>query len=467
MAATETALTGSDLAFAGVARQAELIRTGQITSRELTELYLDRIFRLDQKLNAFRVVFAEQALAEASQADARRAAGDERPLLGVPIAIKDDQDVAGEPTYYGANQPFTPAVADAEIVARLRSAGAVIIGKTNVPELMTMPFTESLSYGATRNPWAIARTPGGSSGGSASAVAAGLVGAATASDGAGSIRIPAACAGLFGIKPEHGRVPRTPHRSDWCGLSVFGFVTRSVEDSALLYDCVKDGGPSWAEAARQEPGTLRIAMSSKVPPPIMAKPDRHALGALNSMAQRLRDLGHEVVERDPDFGRVIAGVVARYLRGIHEEAQAVPDPSKLAPRTKGLARMGAAIPPSAVEKARAAAEADSRRSNAFFEEGFDFLRTPMFTRLPLEIGAFEGRGGFRSFDGAAKFTPYSGIANHTGQPAMSVPAGSTPDGVPLAVQFLGPHDGEPQLLALASQLEAAIGWPKHRPPLAA
>src|ERR1700755_3013782 len=182
-----------DLAFAGPARRATLIAAGEVSSRELTELYLARIARLAPVLNAYRVVLAEKALAEAGQADGRRRAGDRRPLLGIPVAIKDEIDVAGEITAFGCDADPAPAAADAEVVRRLRSAGAVIIGKTHVPELMITPFTESPTFGVTRNPWDPHRTSGGSSGGAGTAIAAGLVSAAIGSDGAGSIRIPAAC----------------------------------------------------------------------------------------------------------------------------------------------------------------------------------------------------------------------------------------------------------------------------------
>ena len=459
MAATSTP-TELELAFAGPVRLAQLIRDGEISSRELTQLYLDRIQRHDQRLNAFRIVFGERALAEADQADARRRARDERPLLGIPVAIKDDQDVAGEPTEKGT-VGAPPASADAEIVRRLRSAGAVVIGKTHVPELMTMNFTESVWHGATRNPWDLDRTPGGSSGGSAAAVAAGLVAAATASDGAGSIRIPAACCGLVGLKPQRGRVPTPPPA--WHGLSTNGFVSRSVADSALLYDVVKDGGGSWSDVAPAQP--LRIALSTLVAKPVIAHADAEQEGGVRALAEILRSLGHTVIERDPDYGGVFFNLVPRYLNGITQDAKTLAQPRRLQRRTRGLARMGALFPPAVVQRAISVAATDAARINAIFSD-VDLLLTPAFTRRPLRIGEFERLGGPRSFDAAAKHVPYHAIWNHTGQPAMVVPAGVAPDGFPLAAQLVAPPDGEPRLLSIATQLEQALGWTSRRPPFA-
>ena len=457
----------SDLAFAGLAEQAERVRSGQVTSRQLTELAIARIKRLDPQLRAFRVVLEDQALAEADQADARVRGGDERPLLGVPIAIKDDQHVRGEITAKGTLGNSTPRTEDSEIVRRLRSAGAVVVGKTNVPELLAFPWSETTAWGATRNPWDLTRTPGGSSGGSAAAVAAGLVAVATASDGAGSIRIPAGCAGLVGLKPQKGRVPIAPETSDWLGMSTFGAVTRTVADSALFYDIVKDGGPSFTEAASREPGKLRIAVSMGVPKPIIARVDREYRGAVEATAEVLRRLGHEVVARELDYGNLINGVVVRYLRGIHEDARALEHPERLGKAGRGLARTGGLIPRGAIEKALAAAETDAARINRVFDEGHDLVLTPMFTSRPPRVLQFEGRGGLWSFNVAAQFTPFTAAWNHTGQPGIAVPAPPAADGFPLAVQLLGPRDGEPLLLSLAAQLERELGWPSRRPPLSA
>src|SRR3954466_1541910 len=238
------------MAFAGVAAQAELVWRGEVSARELAERALQRIERFDGELNAFGAVFAERALAEAERADERRAHGERAPLLGVPVAVKDEIDIAGEITSRGTGAITVRASSDAEVVRRLRDAGAIVIGKTTMPELGLWPFTESLTWGVTRNPWDVERTPGGSSGGSAAAVAAGLVPAAIGVDGAGSIRIPAACCGIFGLKPQSGRVPRAPHDRDRSHWICFGPLTRTVLDGAIVFDVIQ--GPAGEPAGRFE-----------------------------------------------------------------------------------------------------------------------------------------------------------------------------------------------------------------------
>ncbi len=456
-------MDATDLAFAGAARQVELIRSREVSARELTEIYLRRIERYDRDLNAYRVTFDERALAEADQADGRAKGGDRRPLLGVPIAIKDDIDIAGEPTRWGGDANGGPAAADGEVVRRLRSAGAVILGKTNVPELTITPWTESVTFGVTRNPWDRMRTSGGSSGGSAAAVAAGLAGVALGSDGAGSIRIPAGCCGLFGLKPQNGRIPTHPWVEPWTGMTTWGAVARRVPDSALFYDAIKDGGPSFAEAATRPPGRLRIAVSVRTPPLTGIQPDDEQRGAVGTVAARLRDLGHEVSEHELEYTpAAISGTVARYLRGIAESADGLPHPERLSRRTRGYLRIGGAIPAAAVARAKAHAAADAARH---WPQGFDVVMTPMFTRRPPRVGKYEGRPAIVTLSSSVRFVPYCAIYNHTGQPAASVPAGLTPDGFPLAVQLVAPPDGEPTLLALAAQLEDALGTADARPEL--
>jgi amidase len=459
-------MDATDLAYAGATRQAELIRRREVSSRELVELYVQRIDRLDGDLNAYRVTFEERALAEADQADARAKAGDTRPLLGVPTAIKDDMDVAGEITACGGDAHDGPVARDGEVVRRLRSAGAVIIGKTNVPELTVTPWTESMTFGVTRNPWDRRRTPGGSSGGTAAALAAGLAGAALGSDGAGSIRIPAGCCGLFGLKAQNGRVPTAPYVEPWHGMATWGPLSRRVADSALFYDAIKDGGPSFAEAAARPPGILRIAVSVKTPPLTGIQPDAEQLGAVENVTAALRELGHEVIERELEYApAVAANVLARYLRGIADMGRATAHPERLSRRMRGYLRIGGAIPLAVVQRAKAHAAADAESLGQVFAGGVDLVITPMFTRRPPLVGAYEGRSALVTLNGSIRFVPYCGPYNHTGQPAASIPAGFTSDGFPLAVQLVAPRDGEPVLLALATQLEEALGWPDRRPPL--
>jgi len=456
----------AELAFAGIARLAEFLREGRVSAVELAEGFLGRIEALEPRLNAFRAVYRERALAEAAQADARLRAGDTRLLLGVPIAVKDNVDIAGEATGYGSRTPRQAPTADAEVVRRLRSAGAVILGKTHLPELAIFPFGESAAWGVTRNPWRADRTSGGSSSGSAVAVAAGLAAGALGSDGGGSIRIPSACCHLFGIKPQRGRISLAPFDEHWFGLSVLGPITRTVMDAAVFLDAVADQpAPSFVDAAGGSPARLRVAVSLKAPVP--GTPVSEAVKRpVRELADLLRALGHEVVDHDPDYGETRHLFTPLWLRGIHDDTRTlVEDPSQLERRTRQMAAAGRLVGSSAVTRARAGADALAERLQRSTFADFDVLLTPALAKLPVNTGRWEGRNAVRTTLGVGMFVPFNQVWNVTGQPAASIPCGLTDDGIPLAVQMVGRANGEDTLIALAAQVERERPWAHRTPPL--
>ncbi|HEU4392041.1 MAG TPA: amidase [Solirubrobacterales bacterium] len=469
-------MTDSDIAFAGAARQAEMVRNGDVSPTELVRLCLDRIDRIDPELNSFRKVFAEKALLEAEQAEARLKAGEERPLLGVPIAIKDEVDVAGEVNTHGTDGFTEPAAADCEMVRKLREAGAIIVGLTLLPEMAICGFTESATYGVTRNPWDPQRTPGGSSGGSGAAVAAGLVPIASAGDGAGSIRIPAASCGLFGLKPSRGRVSLAPQLEGWRGLAVEGCLSRSVRDTALWLDVVSGGSREaeapppperpFVEAVQTPPGKLRVAWST-APPRAAAPPtvSDDAKNAVADAAELLRGLGHEVAQRDPAWGGIGNNITARFLGGVAETVEEVPHPERLERRTRGFGRLGSMLPRGLYERAMTDGRAaDKARVNAIFDH-CDVLMTPVMGGTALPVRRWEGQGALRTVLGMSRFYPYCVPWNHLGNPAMAVPSGFAPNGMPLSVQIIGRPGDEATLLSLAAQLEAERPWADARPPI--
>jgi amidase len=457
-------MDANTLALAGAAEQARLIRAGEVSSREVVEATLARIERINPSLNAYRVVLAERALVEADQADGRVGAGDgSRPLLGVPVAIKDDVDVAGEATAFGTAAHAGPVARDAEVVRRLRAAGAIIIGKTLVPEMTMLPATDTITFGSARNPWDLSRTPGGSSGGSAAGMAAGLAGVTLGSDGAGSIRNPAAWNGLFGLKPTRDRVPIAPHDDAWQGLSVNGPLARRVADAALFLDATVDGG-GFAEAAAREPGRLRVAVSTKAPPGALPLLGREEKRAVHDTAELLRGLGHDVVERDPDYpGSLWPAGLVRVLRGVADDVAALmPHRERLEARTRRVAAIGAAIPAGVVRWAREAQTAQTAQLLKLWDD-VDVLLTPCATDGPYRAGAV-GRWGAPQYlaRGAERLT-WMPAWNVTGQPGAAVPAGLDDDGLPVGVQLVGRHGDDALLLSLSAQLEAARPWIERRP----
>jgi amidase len=454
----------TELAFAGAAEQARMLAAGTVTAPELLELYLDRIARLDRELRSYRVVLADSARQEAGVAQDRLNAGERLPLLGVPIAIKDDVDVAGEVTTYGSAAHGPAREQDAEVVQRLRSAGAVILGKTAVPELMIWPFTETVTFGATRNPWNTDYAPGGSSGGSGAAVAAGLAAMALGSDGMGSIRIPSTWCGLFGVKPQRDRVPLAPHDDAWNGLSVNGPIARTVEDAALFLDVTAPDGGFIAAAAR-EPGRLRIALSTKVPPPLLARVGKAQRAAVAEAGALLRELGHDVVERDPDYPpNAVAHTLARYFRGVYDDVKALPHPERLDARTRSFARIGGLVSERRMAAIRGAESIVAERIQSIFDD-VDVVITPGTATGPSRIGAYQRRGAVSTLTLVAARVPFQALFNVTGQPAAVVPWGSDGDGLPLSVQLVGRPFDEATLLSLGAQIESARPWAHRRPPV--
>ena len=464
-------MDSTDLAFAGPARQAELVRSGEVASRELTELYLERIERIDPELNAYRTSMPERALADADQADARRGSGDERPLLGVPVAVKDNTDVAGELTTHGTGCFAEPATADSEVVRRLREAGAVILGKTNLPELAIIGATESPTWGITRNPWDPERSTGGSSGGSGAAVSAGLCAAAHASDGAGSIRIPAANCGLVGMKPQRGRVSLMPDAQHWYGMSVAGVLTRTVADQALMLDVLSgpaDGDADtppppprpFAEAAARAPGRLRVALSFRPAFPVPVAGEIRA--AVSSLADVIRSLGHEVTEADPAYNELGTVVIPRYLKGIQQDAESMPRRHRLQRRTRGFAAMGRLVPQAALDNALRDEARQAARINRVLDD-HDVILSPTTAKPPVPAAEWEGLSAARTMLGMMRAYPFTSQWNATGQPALAIPGGFTAAGLPLGAQLIGRPNDEGTLLSLAAQVEAERPWADRRP----
>jgi amidase len=461
-----------EVAFLPAVEQARLVRRGEVSSTELVEQSLDRIDRLDPLLNAFVTVCADEALATARAIDSTP--GD-TPFRGVPIAVKDLAATAGiRTTYssraYAANVPDF----DTAVVRRIREAGFVIVGKTNTPEFGTVAFTESDLNGVTRNPWNTELTPGGSSGGAAVAVAAGLVPIAHATDGGGSIRIPASCCGLFGLKPSRGRVSSAPFGS-LEGLSTAGPMARSVEDAAALLDILagyEPGDPWWAppperpfaEATTEAPRRLRVAVTTT--PPIETPVDHGCVRAVTETAELLSELGHEVREATPPWHEPSLFELFLTVWQVGPALYPV-DEALMTPLNRELAE-SARTAASAADYGRAVAQLQmfARRVVGFWSET-DVVLTPTLALPPVPIGWQEQAvgGAWEQLYRNTEFTPFTAVANLTGQPAMSLPLHWTSAGLPIGVQAIGPPVGDALLLSLAAQVEQARPWAERRPPL--
>ena len=445
-----------DLCTLPASEMASLVRERLVSPVELVSAHLERIAAVDPALAAFQVVRADRAIAEAAALAERPDLAD-LPLAGVPVAIKDNVDVAGEPTRMGsaATSP-SPADADDELVARLRAAGCVVVGKTQLPELAIWPFTEPAAAAATRNPWNRSRTPGGSTGGGAAAVAAGLAALALGSDGGGSIRVPAACCGLFGLKPAPGLVPLAGGVAEhWLGLSAFGPLARTVADAALMLD-VLAGTTSYRDPLPPE-RPLRIAFSARHPLP-GAKADQAVTAALDEAAGMLRDAGHDLVPQSPSYPATLGlRFNGRWLAGIAQDAIGL-DRSTLEPRTRKMARLGARL--SSRAKPASADRFASQAADWF--TGFDVLMTPTLTRTAQPVGTWDGKGWVATMLSVANWI-YTPPWNLAGLPAASVPFGHDDDGLPIGLQLVGPAGSEATLLSLASQIEQLHPWPRLAP----
>ena len=468
----------ADLLFRPALELAALVRAGELSAHELVAASLERIDALNPELNAFVDVFHDEALAAARAIRP----GDERPFAGVPVAIKNNRALAGHRVTHGAGfMGDWIAPYDHNVVARLRAAGCVVVGTTTLSEWGILPWTHTERFGATRNPWDRVRTSGGSSGGAACAVAAGLVPIAHGNDGGGSIRIPAACCGLVGLKPQRHRISLHPEVGE-SFLGVDGVLARTAADSAAALDALAGrevGDASWAppppepfaDTAAREPGRLRIAVTTTPPYEVEVAPA--CARAAHDGAALLRSLGHDVHEVDPPwrepwlldaFTSLFAPLVmtqvafARLVRGRE------PGPDDLEPVSWALWQLVART--SSLDGHLAAARLQVyARGVLGWMDGYDAVVTPTLADAPVALDDVHPRtddpmGLFRR---AAEFTPFTATANVTGQPAVSVPLGHD-GGLPVGVQLLGRPAREGALLALAAQLEAARPWAGSRPP---
>jgi len=468
--------------FMTVGDLAAHVRGGELSAREVTTAALERIEALDPVINAFVEVDSDGALAAADAIEP----GDERPFAGVPIAIKANVPVAGLTMNFGSkflgdHRPDHSAY----LVRRLQEAGFVIVGVTNMPEFGILPTTEPRYTGPTRNPWNTERTPGGSSGGAAAAVASGMIPVAHGNDGGGSLRIPASCCGLVGLKPSRGRVSRGPDLGD-SYLASDGVLTHTVAETAMLLDVLSGyevGDATWAprpvepytKSYRRDPGRLRIAMTAENA--LGADVDPECVRGMRETGELLAALGHHVVEDAPalpgkDTLRIFTGVfgpaIALGVAYGEQLAGRSPEDSEIEPLTRALSDISRKMSSVEYLAALAQMQALARGVIAFFAE-YDVLITPALAERPLAIGECDGLGEnpLEDFARSGAFTPYTALFNVTGQPAISVPAGFGEDGLPTNAQIVAKPLGEDTLLQLAAQLETARPADSRRPELVA
>lgn len=470
-----------DLRWLDATALADLIRTRQIAAHELIEATIARSEALHPQLNAVITPMYELARAAVQQP---LPSG---PFAGVPFLLKDLQAAyAGVAMSAGSQwlREFKPN-GDSELVKRLKRTGLIIIGKTNTPEFGLLPTTEPTRFGATKNPWDLTRTPGGSSGGSAAAVAAGIVPFAHANDGGGSIRIPAACCGLFGLKPTRGRNPLGPHFGDiYSGLVVEHAVTRSVRDSATLLDATAGydvGDPyiapvpvrSFAEEVVLPPGKLRIAFSTQAHTGVPVHPD--CVAAVEATAQLCAELGHEVTEAAPQlhaemlskaFFTIWAAGCAWTIDSYAFAVGRPPADEEIEPLTRVMIALGRKRSAPEYLLAVQTLQIFARRI-AQFMQSYDLFLTPVLAEPPVPLGTFDPTpdDAMAGMKRSGAFAPFTALQNMTGQPAMSVPLHWNAAGLPIGVQFAARYGDEATLFRLAAQLEAARPWADKHPPI--
>lgn len=467
----------SELLFKPATELASLIRNDELDPEDLVVAYLERIAQVDPELNAFVTITADEALTWAREKkEALRSGDDLPPFHGVPITIKDLNETAGIRTTF-SSKAFAENVPgyDSFTVRRIKEAGFVILGKTNTPEFGTIPMTESDLNGICRNPWDPDRTPGGSSGGAAVSVATGMAPLAQGSDGGGSVRIPASCCGLFGIKPSRGRVSSGPRSGERvAGFSTDGPLTRSVQDAAALLDVMSGyevGDPHWAppperpfaQEAAAEPGKLRIAFTARTPTDVPVDPD--CVTAMEDAAKVLDSLGHEVDEATPDWEN--ADILPLFIKVWQtlSAGSGIDDPSLFEPVNEALAR--SALETSSIRYVRAVDELHrlSRRIVTFWDH-YDVLLTPTLALPPPEVGWLRDQESdpWAQFTKAGFWVAFTPVFNMTGQPAVSVPLWWNEAGLPIGVQLAGPPAGEAILIRLSAQLEQSRPWAANHPP---
>lgn len=447
---------------------ARAVRAGTLTAYESVREALERIDRLNPAVNAFTVVRGEEALAEAHLLDAG-GVGHDGPLAGVPIAVKEEYDVKGLVTTLGGYGNSTPAPADSEVIRRLRAAGAVIVGKTTMPEFGQVPFTDSLRYGPTRNPWNHDYYPGGSSGGSAVAVATGMVPLALGADGGGSIRIPAGTCGLVGLKPTRGRVSLAPLSQHWYGLVVLGGLSRTVADSALLLDVIAgstaidrwqlpDTDRPFSDLT--DPGQLRIAWTTQSVMPGV-RTDPQVAAATGDFAQKLTEIGHQVTQISPRWPAPTTAFLPQFYGGMAAEAAQVEHPELLEPATRGTVRMAGWATKAVIEWAVRQSEKLAQALDTNLLSDADVVVLPTLPMLTPQVGLLDGLGLIRSQLRTTNYIANTALTNVTGHPAISVPGGISAEGLPIGMQMIARRGADGLLLALAAQLEthgATTDW---------